>query len=112
LTSFIAGDFSHFNDRSNPLKVTLSTFLKISGAGCTASACANAGQLYFQGSGPTAENLDTRPLCGKLKPYPTPCKQKASKFKVVKATATTPAGIVVTDVVLFVGGDPGLGRRL
>jgi hypothetical protein len=116
LPAKIGGDFSHYNDRMHPIKVTISTFLPGAVAPNPAKGIAGTvGDLYFLGAdgtlqltGPTGHGLCAKNLVTKA--YATPCHLGQPTFKPVVVAGKT-LGVIATDTILFVGGDPSVQRR-
>jgi hypothetical protein len=111
LPSRVNGDFSHFNDKGHPIKVTILTFLPGAVKPVpTRGIVGTVGNLYFHGdsgiyqlTGPTGRaNCLKNPV---TKQYATPCHLGNATFTVV------PGGVIAKDTVLFVGGDPRMARR-
>jgi hypothetical protein len=110
LPSRVNGDFSHYNDKGHPIKVTITTFLR--GAvkpNPTKGIAGTVGELYFMGAKGTFQLTGATGLgkCAKnpaTKLYATPCRVGNPSFTAV------PGGVNAKDTVLFVG-DPRFARR-
>ena len=111
--SNVLGDFSHFNDRLHPIKVTLKVFVPNA---TTTTAFTLVMQKPDGSSVVTLASGASRQTCvksgsGTAAHFNTPCLVGAQKVAAVKATATAPAGVTVQNVIQFTGADPKFALR-